>query len=138
MISGTHKGLVATLVLASAVLAGGRPALAQNQTRTQQETQTQTQTQQRIYGSQLMTRQERAAYRARMRDARTAQERERIRTEHHREMDQRARQRGMRLPDMPPAGGAGMGRGIGGGMGGGMGGGGGGSGGGGGGGGGGR
>ena len=73
------------------------------------------QAQQQIYGSQLMTRRERIEYRARMRAAKTARERERIRAEHHRQMQERARERGFKLPDTPPPGGAGMGPGGGGG-----------------------
>lgn len=56
-----------------------------------------------IYGSQLMTQHERLEYRERLRNAHTAQERERVRLEHHRAMQERARERGVRLPDMPPA-----------------------------------
>jgi hypothetical protein len=63
-----------------------------------------------IYGSQLMTQQERAQYRERMRSLRTAQERERFRLEHHERMQERARARGIMLPVEPPArGGRGMG-----------------------------
>lgn len=80
----------------------------------------QVQSQQRIYGSQMMTPQERAEYRAKMRSMKTREEREAFRLEHHKKMQERAKERGMQLPDMPPAGG-GMGRGMGGGMGGGMG-----------------
>lgn len=57
-----------------------------------------------IYGSQLMTQQERNEYQAKMRAAKTAEERERIRNEHHEEMKQRARARGVTLPDEPPSG----------------------------------
>lgn len=60
-----------------------------------------------IYGSQLMTQQERAEYQTRMRAAMTEQEREQIRLEHHRQMQQRAREMGVELPDSPP--GMGMG-----------------------------
>lgn len=68
------------------------------------------QNQRPIYGSQLMTQQERVDYRARMRNLRTAQERERFRLEHHERMQERARARGITLPDEPPArGGRGMG-----------------------------
>ena len=67
-----------------------------------------------IYGSQLMTTQERADFRARMRAAKSAEERERIRLEHHKAMQERAQAQGKTLPDMPPAGGAGMGPGGGG------------------------
>jgi hypothetical protein len=71
-----------------------------------------------------MSEQERAEYQARMRAVTTEQEREQIRLEHHREMQQRAREMGVELPDEPPAmgkGGQRMAPGQGGGMGGGMG-----------------
>lgn len=74
----------------------------------------QTQTQEQIYGAELMTPQERIEYHKRMRAATTQQERERIRMEHHKQMQDRARAQGKTLPDMPPAGmgpGSGMGRG---------------------------
>ena len=76
-----------------------------------------------IYGSQLMTNQERMEHRTKMNAAKTAQEREQVRMEHHEQMQLRAKERGMTLPDTPPARGAGMrqGMGPGGGMGGGMG-----------------
>ncbi|MBE0621299.1 MAG: hypothetical protein IH605_11955, partial [Burkholderiales bacterium] len=70
--------------------------------------------QQQIYGSQLMTQQERNEYSARMRAAKTAAEREQIRLEHHAQMTERARARGMTLPDEPSGrgrGGPGMGQG---------------------------
>lgn len=57
-----------------------------------------------IYGSQLMTPQERAAYREKIRNAKTAEERARIRAEHHKEMQERARQQGKTLPPAPPPG----------------------------------
>ena len=115
-----------TLPLAGAMamsIALGGSARAQTRTQTESQTQTQTQTQERIYGSQLMTPRERLEYRNRMRDATSQAERERIRAEHHQEMQERARQRGVALPDMPPAvGQSGMGTGMGPGMGSGMGG----------------
>jgi hypothetical protein len=55
-----------------------------------------------IYGSQLMTQQERTAYRSQMRQAKTAEERERLRLEHHRQMQARAQERGVTLPNEPP------------------------------------
>ena len=51
-----------------------------------------------VYGWQLMTAEEKAAYRAKMRAAKTPEERARIRAEHHREMEQRAKQQGVTLP----------------------------------------
>jgi uncharacterized membrane protein len=74
----------------------------------------QVQKQEVIYGSQLMTNQERNDFRAKMRNAKTAQEREQIRLEHHKAMQERAKAQGKTLPDMPPAMGAGMGPGGGG------------------------
>jgi hypothetical protein len=90
---------MAGLVVGLVALSGAAPVLAQNQMRSQQEIQTQ----ERVYGSQLMTPHERTRYRDQLRNARTVQERDRIRAEHHQEMQVRARQRGLVLPDMPPA-----------------------------------
>jgi len=59
-----------------------------------------------IYGSQLMTPAERNTYRNKMRSLKTAQEREAFRAQHHEEMQKRAQQRGLRMPDSPPAQGA--------------------------------
>lgn len=77
-----------------------------------------------VYGSQMMTNQERMEHRTKMNAAKTPQEREQVRSEHHEQMQLRAKERGVSLPDTPPAQGAGMrqGMGPGGGMGGGMGG----------------
>lgn len=88
----------------------------------QDKAQTQAQTRQsvpdpEIYGYQMMTSQERDEYRARMRAAQTQEERERIRTEHHTLMKERARERGITMPDQPPARGMGGGMGSSGGMG---------------------
>src|SRR5512139_126490 len=98
------------------------PVAAQTQFREQAESQVQKQEQERIYGSELMTPRERAEYQARMRAAKTEQERNNLRLQHHKEMQERARAQGKTLPDMPPAdrgpgmgpGGGGMGPGGGG------------------------
>lgn len=73
-----------------------------------------------IYGSQLMTQQERDEYRAKMRAAKTPETREAVRAEHHKAMQERAKGRGVTLPDQPRTGsgpgkspGAGMGPGTG-------------------------
>jgi hypothetical protein len=55
-----------------------------------------------------------------MRTSKTAEEREQIRNEHHERMKARAKERGMTLPDEPPARGGMMGPGGGMGSGGGM------------------
>ena len=59
-----------------------------------------------------MTQQERNEFRARMRAAKTVQEREQIRNQHHEQMQIRAKERGVTLPDEPPARGGGMGPGA--------------------------
>lgn len=71
--------------------------------------QAQMQQQDEIYGSELMTPQERAEYRSKMHSLRTPEEREALRLEHHRLMQERARERGLTLPDVPPPRGGGMG-----------------------------
>ncbi|SHF58913.1 hypothetical protein SAMN02745148_03044 [Modicisalibacter ilicicola DSM 19980] len=68
--------------------------------------------QQPIYGSQLMTDQERQAYRNQMRSAQSAEERARMRAEHHERMQARAQEQGITLPDEPPARGMGQGKGM--------------------------
>ena len=65
--------------------------------------------QEQIYGSQLMTPQERREHRAKMRSAKTAEEREKVRLEHHEAMQARAKEKGVTLPEVPPARGGGMG-----------------------------
>jgi hypothetical protein len=96
-------GWMAALLLALTMVCGGSAApLAQDAP---------------VYGQQLMTEQERTEYRARMRAAQTEQEREQIRQEHHAQMQERASQQGIKLPDEPPPMGQGMGMGQGQGMG---------------------
>lgn len=67
-----------------------------------------------IYGSQLMTNQERIEHRNKMQGAKTPEEREQIRLHHHEQMQLRAKQQGVTLPNTPPAQGGGQGRGMGG------------------------
>lgn len=63
-----------------------------------------------IYGSQLMTPQERAEHRATLRQQTTEAERNAYRQQHHDAMQARARERGVQLPDTPPAQGGGANR----------------------------
>jgi Flp pilus assembly protein TadD len=101
------------VVAVLAAIAGTAIAADQDQLRTQDQIRDQD-----VYGSQLMTQQERNEHRNKMRAAKTEQERERIRAEHHEQMKVRAKERGVTLPDEPPAGrGPGKGPGPGGGMG---------------------
>lgn len=74
-----------------------------------------------VYGWQLMTEQERAEHRAKMQSMETKEERERYRMEHHQKMQERAKQRGVALPNEPQQRGKGRGNGFGSGQGGGRG-----------------
>ena len=69
--------------------------------------------QKQVYGSQLMTQQERVEIRTRLREAKTIEERERIRNEHHKKMKERAKKQGVTLPDKPSMKRKGMGPGDG-------------------------
>lgn len=115
------KKLLIACGLGAAMLLPMHASLAQDRTQDRTQDQTRQTIQDRdIYGSQMMTQQERDEYRERMRAAKTQEERERIRAEHHERMRERAQARGITLPDEPPAG-RGPGASYGGGMGGGMG-----------------
>lgn len=107
------SALICTMPLAAGSALAADPEPAKEKAPMQQE---------RIYGSQMMTDQERADYRDKMRAAKTVEEREQIRKEHHQKMVERAKERGVTLPPEPPARGQGGMMGPGGGMGGGMGG----------------
>lgn len=83
-----------------------------------------------VYGWQLMTQQERNEYRSKMQNMQTREEREQYRIEHHKLMQQRAKERGVKLPEyrnktmgpgMERGSGMGPGSGMGSGMGGGKG-----------------
>jgi septal ring factor EnvC (AmiA/AmiB activator) len=88
---------------------------AEKQVQAETKSQVKKQAEERIYGSQIMTEQERAEHRAQLSAAKTAEERERIRNEHHEKMKLRAKERGVTIPDEPPAAGMGKGMGTGGG-----------------------
>lgn len=85
-----------------------------DQTRDKDQLRTQDQIRDRdIYGHQLMTREERNSFRQKMMSAKTMEEREQIRKEHHTMMQARAKEKGINLPDEPPANrGPGMGGGM--------------------------
>jgi hypothetical protein len=96
-----------SVLTGAAVLSIGL-AVAADQEQKQSQTQAQAQAQEQIYGSQLMTQKERTEFSARMRAATTAEEREKLRKEHHERMQVRAKERGVTLPDEPPVMGGGM------------------------------
>ncbi|MDO9042558.1 MAG: hypothetical protein Q7U64_09485 [Desulfocapsaceae bacterium] len=93
---------IALSLYAGFVVAADLTSVGENAQREQQE---------RIYGYQLMTPQERIEYRDKMQDAKTAEERERIRKKHHNVMVIRAKARGVILPAEPPIRGGNMGAG---------------------------
>ncbi len=85
----------------------------QEQVKEQTQVKEKVQKKEQVYGSQMMTSQERMEHRKKMRAAKTAEERERIRAEHHEAMKVRAQERGVTLPDAPPERGMGQGSGAG-------------------------
>lgn len=106
------QALIATVAAGIlSLVAGVAPATDQERVRenVREKVRTEVKEQERVYGSQLMTKKERAEYLARMRAAKTEQEREQLRKEHHERMKERARERGITLPDEPPVPGGGMG-----------------------------
>jgi hypothetical protein len=99
------KGLILLLLAAAFPLA----AVAQAPATPPTEKQTTT-PQEMVYGYQLMTDAERSDYRAKMQSLKTQEERDAFRLEHHKKMQERAKERGVTLPEMPPNSGMGMGQ----------------------------
>lgn len=79
------------------------------QTPTPAQAPKQRQAQESVFGSQLMTVQERSDYRQRMRAIKTPEEREQFRLDHHAKMQARATERGVTMPTEPPTQGKGLG-----------------------------
>lgn len=88
-------------ILVSVMLAAAAESAGQAQVRQREEVQQRTQERagQReiIPGSELMTSQEREAYRRRYAAAKTDEERAKVRAEHVKAMEERARLRGLQL-----------------------------------------
>src|SRR4030065_590497 len=101
------KFVMLALAAAMCAMLGVNVSVAAEQAPVQQKTQDKAQKPEVIYGSQLMTPQERTEYRAKMRSLKTQEEREALRMEHHQKMQERAKAKGKTLPDMPPAQGGG-------------------------------
>ena len=89
--------LIAGLISASALVSMGVDVFAQDQTQAQVQ----------IYGSQLMTPAERTEYQTKMRALKTDKERDAFRLDHHDKMKVRATEKGVTLPNSPPAVGTG-------------------------------
>jgi hypothetical protein len=109
-----QQGLIKALIVATSLAGLGiGVASAQDKLKTQDQLKTQDMTQSKdmdkdwdqlrdqdrlyIYGSELMTEQERSTLRDRMRATKTLQERDRIRAEHRLQMDARAKERGVMI-----------------------------------------
>jgi len=105
--------LTSGLLLATSSSYAADEMATQEPVKVQLQAKEQVQKKEKIYGSQMMTSQERTEQRKKMRAAKTTEERERIRAEHHEAMKMRAQERGVTLPDTPPNGGMGMGAGAG-------------------------
>jgi hypothetical protein len=107
--TGPYRMTIAVIVvgLSLAILIG--PALAQQPRGDQVREQERLRDDAPIYGSQMMTDRERNEHREKMRNAKTLKEQETIRSQHHDQMKERAKSRGMMLPDEPPARGMGNG-----------------------------
>lgn len=105
--------LTSGLLMAASSSFAAEEATVQEQAREQIQTKEQVREKEKIYGSQMMTKQERIEHHSKMRAAKTAEERERIRAEHHEAMKVRAQERGVTLPDAPPERGMGQGTGAG-------------------------
>ncbi len=109
LIFGVIVPLLLPGMLSVATAADQDQLQTRDQTPDRDRDQLQTQDRDQIYGSQLMTPGERAQYHTRMRNLKTERERERYRLEHHRQMQERARERGVTLSDQPMLRGGGMG-----------------------------
>ena len=129
----TRKTSLTRPALAAAIslLGLGMSASAMAQDQTENRASDQVQRQDPIYGNQFMTRQELNEYQTKMRALKTEEERQAYRLEHHQKMQERAKVKGVTLPEAPPVqrpamgadmgAGAGTGGGMGAGAGGGMG-----------------
>ena len=95
--SSSKLVLLAGFLTASALMSMGLEVNAQDQVQTQVQ----------IYGSQLMTPAERTEYQSKMRALKTDKERDAFRLDHHDKMKVRAADKGVTLPNSPPAVGAG-------------------------------
>jgi len=101
---------IATIILTAGVSI--QPAFSQDMNRDQQRVHQedqppskqvkQNQDRKQVYGSDLMTEQERNEHQEKLRNMESGKEREAYRAQHHEEMQQRAREQGVELPDDVP------------------------------------
>jgi Spy/CpxP family protein refolding chaperone len=96
------RGFWIGVPVAGALVMSGGISAAAGDDRAQHQVVAQAQAPEQIYGSQLMTEQERAEYQAKMRAAKSPEEREQIKKEHHERMKARAEERGVPIPPSHP------------------------------------
>lgn len=99
------KFVLLALAAVTCMMLNANISVAAEPVQAQQKTQTKAQKPEVVYGSQLMTAKERTEYRAKMRSLKTSEERQAFRMEHHKAMQERAKEMGKTLPDMPAQGG---------------------------------
>ena len=100
----TRKTSLTRPALAAAIslLGLGMSASAMAQDQTENRASDQVRRQDPIYGNQFMTRQELNEYQTKMRALKTEEERQAYRLEHHQKMQERAKVKGVTLPEAPP------------------------------------
>ena len=100
---------VLTSVIAGLMLFPISALIAADKEKEKEQTQVQTkepvqEQDKMIYGWQLMSTEERAQHRAKMQSLNTEQERQAYRAEHHKQMQARAKEQGVTIPDEPRSG----------------------------------
>lgn len=87
-----------SIIAGASMMMVSNPIFAEDQDKTQDKTQTQLEDMPMVYGSQLMTQQERVQYHQQYFALKTEQEREQFRDLHHQQMQARANEQGVTLP----------------------------------------
>ena len=109
--------LTSTLILPIGIVSAADQERKQEQdtqkTQQQDQAQKQDQEQKMIYGWELMSVKEREEHQAKMRTLKTEEERTAYREEHHKQMQQRAKEQGVTIPEVPAQRGSGAGAGQG-------------------------
>ncbi|SHF76308.1 hypothetical protein SAMN02745753_02584 [Marinomonas polaris DSM 16579] len=87
-----------SIIAGASIMMASNPIFAADQDKTQDKDQIQREDMEMVYGSQLMTQQERLQYHQQYFALKTEQEREKFRDLHHDQMLIRAREQGVTLP----------------------------------------
>ena len=113
VMAGLFSGAVLAAEQSLAPQPEQEPQREQVQAQEKAQQQERVQQKQQVRGRDLMTPEERNQYREKMRNTKTEVERRALRQEHHKAMQERAKERGLTLPEQPwqsPGGGMGGGR----------------------------